>query len=67
MRVTVSSKFQVVIPREIRNKLKIRPGEKAEMFSYEDRIELLPLKKIEEMRGFLRGMETTIEREDERL
>jgi AbrB family looped-hinge helix DNA binding protein len=65
--VTVSPKFQVVIPQEVREALALRPGEKLEVFRYENRIELIPVRPIREMRGFLRGMDTTLERDPDRL
>ena len=65
--VTVSPKYQVVIPRVVRESLKIRPGQKVQVLQYENRIELIPLKAMEEMRGFLKGLDTTIEREGDRL
>lgn len=64
--VTVSPKYQVVIPRSVREPLGLRPGQKVQVTRYEDRIELIPLRPIEEMRGFLRGIDTTVEREDDR-
>ena len=51
--VTVSPKFQIVIPKEIRKSLKIRPGQKLSMIAEERSIRLLPLRPIEEMEGFL--------------
>ena len=57
--VLVSPKFQVVIPRAVREALRIRPGQKVQVLQYEDRIELIPLRPIHEMRGFLRGIDTT--------
>ncbi len=65
--VTVSPKFQIVIPRSIRDALKIRPGEKIQIIQYEDRIEFIPKKKIKTMRGFLKGIDTSIHREKDRL
>ncbi|MBK6431392.1 AbrB/MazE/SpoVT family DNA-binding domain-containing protein [Candidatus Amarolinea dominans] len=65
--VLVSPKFQVVIPRAVREALRIRPGQKVQVLQYEDRIELIPLRPIHEMRGFLRGIDTTIEREPDRV
>jgi len=65
--VTVSPKFQVVIPRAIRNSLGIRPGHKVQFIRYRDRIELIPLRPIQETRGFLIGMDTTVEREQDRV
>ena len=60
--VTVSPKFQVVIPREVRESLGIKPGEKLQIINYAGRIELMRLKTIKDMRGFLRGSNTTAER-----
>lgn len=65
--VTVSPKYQVVIPRKVRESLDIRPGQKVQVIIHGGRIELIPLKPIKEMRGFLRGIDTTVEREEDRL
>ena len=65
--VTVSPKFQVVIPLSIRKQLDLKPGMKLHVFRHEDRVEFMPLKSIKAMRGFLKGMDTSIEREDDRL
>ena len=65
--VTVSPKFQVVIPRAVRDSLGIRPGQKVQVIPYGNRIELIPLRPIEETRGFLRGIDTTVEREQDRV
>ena len=65
--VLVSPKFQVVIPRTVREALHIRPGQKVQVIQYEDRIELIPLRPTHEMRGFLKGIDTTIEREPDRV
>lgn len=64
--VLVSPKFQVVIPREIREQMKLKPGMKLEVISYGDTIELVPIKPMKEMRGFLKGIDTTIMREKDR-
>ncbi|MCX6148996.1 MAG: AbrB/MazE/SpoVT family DNA-binding domain-containing protein [Ignavibacteriales bacterium] len=65
--VTVSPKYQVVIPKEIREKLKLKPGQKLQIIQFEDRIEFLQIKNIRDARGFLKGMNTDIEREGDRL
>jgi len=65
--VTVSPKFQVVIPRKIRDSMGIRPGQKVQVIRYGDRIELIPLRPIQETRGFLKGISTTVEREQDRI
>ncbi len=65
--VTISAKFQVVIPERLRNALKLLPGQKVQMVVYDNRIEMIPLRKISEMKGFLKGIDTTVEREPDRI
>jgi AbrB family looped-hinge helix DNA binding protein len=65
--VTVSPKFQVVIPKEIRDQMKITPGQKVQMMVYKGSILLVPLRPIEEMRGFLKGVEAEFERDGDRF
>lgn len=65
--VTVSPKFQVVIPREVRESMRLKPGEKMQVINYADRIELVPVRKIKDMRGFLKGIDTSVEREKDRV
>lgn len=65
--VTISPKYQVVIPKEIREKLGLYPGQKVEAILYEGRIELIPVQPMKKMRGFLKGIDTHIEREADRL
>ncbi len=65
--ITVSPKYQVVIPKEIRNGLKLKPGQKLQVIQLKDRIEYIPLKDIKEARGFLKGMDAEIVREEDRL
>jgi len=65
--VTVSPKFQVVIPRPIRDKLDIKVGQKLQLIHYQNRIEFIPLRDIKEMKGFLKGIDTTIRREKDRI
>ena len=64
--VLVSPKYQVVIPRAVRTALRIQPGQKMQVIQYEDRIELVPIRPTHEMRGFLKGLDTTVEREPDR-
>ena len=64
--VKVSPKFQVVIPKAVRESLGIQPGQRLQVVSYGERIELLPVREIGEMRGFLVGMDPRIEREPDR-
>lgn len=65
--VTVSPKFQIVIPRAIRESLSIRPGQKVQVIIYQGHIELIPEKPIEKMRGFIKGINTSVEREPDRV
>jgi AbrB family looped-hinge helix DNA binding protein len=65
--ITVSPKFQVVIPRSIRKSLGILPGQKVQVFLYGNRIEMIPVKPIKEARGFLKGIDTTVTREKDRI
>lgn len=67
MKVTISPKYQVVIPRELRESLHLKPGEKVELLQYENRIEMIPVRDIKKMRGYLKGIDTTIEREKDRV
>jgi AbrB family looped-hinge helix DNA binding protein len=65
--VTVSPKYQVVIPKNVRESLKLRPGQKMQVVEYAGRIELIPEREIKELRGFLKGINTEFNREDDRL
>lgn len=67
--VRVSRKYQVVIPREVREQIARKPGQEVEVLVYDGQIRLVPIRPIRpmrEMRGFLRGMDTEIEREPDR-
>jgi AbrB family looped-hinge helix DNA binding protein len=64
---TISPKFQVVIPLRVRRALGLRPGQKVQVIPYEGRIELIPVRPIKQARGFLKGMDTSVEREDDRV
>jgi len=63
--VTVSPKYQIVIPKEIREPMGIRPGQKIQMMRLRGHVVLVPVRDIREMRGFLKGMNTDFEREEE--
>jgi AbrB family looped-hinge helix DNA binding protein len=65
--VTVSPKYQVVIPKPIRDTLRLRPGQKMQVIEFEGRIELIPEIPIKELRGFLKGINTELNREDDRI
>jgi len=65
--VKISPKYQIVIPKEIRHKLKLKPGQRMQIVQLEDRIEFILLKSIKEARGFLKGINANIEREGDRV
>ena len=65
--ITISPKFQIVIPKAIRDLLRLRPGQKVQAIAYDDRIELIPVRRAKEMRGFLRGLDTRVERDRHRV
>ncbi|KAA0242784.1 MAG: AbrB/MazE/SpoVT family DNA-binding domain-containing protein [Candidatus Brocadia sp. AMX2] len=65
--VKVSPKYQVVIPQSIREALKIHPGEKFHILQYESRIEFIPEKEMKSMRGFLKGIDTTVKWDNDRI
>jgi len=64
--VKVSPKYQVVIPKRVRESVGIRPGQHLQVIPYGDRIELVPVEDIAQMRGYLAGMDPHIEREPDR-
>lgn len=65
--VTVSPKYQVVIPQEAREALGIRPGQKIQVVVFEGRVEFIPVRPLKKMRGFLRGIDTQVPRDPDRV
>ena len=65
--VTVSPKFQVVIPKEIRESMGIMSGQKIQMLTYRNRIELIPIKPMKKLKGILKGIDTDVDRGDDRI
>lgn len=65
--VTVSPKFQVVIPQAIRKAMGLTPGDKLQVLHYENRIELVPVRSSKSLRGSLRGIDTSVPRERDRV
>ena len=65
--VTISPKFQVVIPKDIRERLGLRPGQKVQAIEYNGRVEFVPVRPMASMRGFLPGIDTTVERDEDRV
>ena len=64
--LTVSPKYQVVIPKEIRESKNIKPGKKVDRLVYDGKIVLVPLVPIEELRGIAKGIEDEFVREPDR-
>ena len=63
--VTVSPKYQVVIPQKVRQALNIRPGQKMQVIEYGNHIVMIPVRPIQEARGSLKGIDTDPQREKE--
>ena len=63
--VTVSTKFQIVIPQAVREQLHVRPGQKMQVIVYNNRVVLIPLRPMQESRGSLKGLNTDVPREEE--
>ena len=64
--VTISSRYQVVIPRDVREELELEPGQKVQALPFKGRVELIPLEPIEATRGFVRGIDTAVPRHGDR-
>ena len=62
----ISPKYQVVIPKAIREELELKPGQMVQVIAHGDRIEMVPVRSLSGMRGFLAGIDTTVERESDR-
>jgi len=65
--VTVSPKYQVVIPKEVRESMGIVSGQKIQILTYQNRIELIPIRPMKKMRGFLKGVDTNVKRDKDRV
>jgi AbrB family looped-hinge helix DNA binding protein len=64
--VTLSPKFQIVIPREVRERLELKPGQRIELIVAGGTVHLIPVRPVQELRGFLRGIDTDVPREEDR-
>jgi AbrB family looped-hinge helix DNA binding protein len=65
--VTISPKFQIVIPRPVRESMRLKPGQRVQVVEYGKRIELIPVSDISSMRGFVSGIDTAIDRNEDRV
>ena len=65
--VTISPKFQVVIPQRVREAMGLRSGEKAHVISFQNRIEIIPVRDVRKLRGYLKGIDTTFSRDNDRV
>ena len=65
--VTVSPKYQVVIPKDVRESMGIKSGQKIQVLVYKNRIELIPLQPIKKLRGIAKGIDTPFKRDEDRL
>lgn len=65
--VTITSKFQVMIPQRIRESMRLRSGPKARVLCFRDRIEIIPIRGVRSLRGYLKGIDTKVVREGDRL
>ena len=65
--VAVSPKFQIVIPKEVRDSMGIVSGQKIQMLTYHNRIELIPIKPMKKLKGFLKGIDTEVQRDKDRI
>lgn len=65
--VKVSPKYQIVIPRKARESLRLRPGQRVQVLLYDNRLEFIPIRPMKAMRGFLRGVDTSVKRERDRV
>ena len=63
--VTLSPKYQVVIPKRVRERMGLKPGEKLQIINFNNRIEIIPVRPMREMKGFLKGLDPTFHREKE--
>ena len=66
-RVKISPKFQVVIPKQIRESMRLRPGETVQVLEFDNRIELIRVGPMRKIRGFVKGIDTTVVRDKDRV
>jgi AbrB family looped-hinge helix DNA binding protein len=66
-KVTLSNKYQVIIPKEVREKIGLKAGVSFEVIAYSNRIELVPIKPMRSLKGILKGIDTNIIRDEDRI
>jgi AbrB family looped-hinge helix DNA binding protein len=66
-KTTVTSDYRITIPKEVRDAFGLEPGQQVDVMQTGDRIELVPVRPMQEARGFLQGISTTLERDEDRL
>ena len=64
---TITQDYRIEIPLQLRESLGIKPGQKVQIIPYGDRIEIIPIRELHEMRGYLRGLDSSIERDPDRV
>jgi AbrB family looped-hinge helix DNA binding protein len=65
--VTISPKFQVVIPKRVRKSMRLKPGQRMQVVEFGSRIEFVPIGKMSRLRGIAKGIDTTLVREEDRV
>jgi AbrB family looped-hinge helix DNA binding protein len=65
--VKISPKYQVLIPKAIREELELKPGQTVQVIAHGDRIHIIPVRNMRKMRGFLSGIDTTVKRDQDRI
>jgi AbrB family looped-hinge helix DNA binding protein len=65
--IKISPKYQVVIPRNVREAMDLKPGTRLQVLQFDDRIELIPLRSAKCLRGSLAGLDTRVPRDDDRV
>lgn len=65
--IKISPKYQIAIPKKIREEMALRPGDRMQVLRWRDRLELVPIRRPSDLRGFLPGLDSTVEREEDRV
>lgn len=65
--IKISPKYQVVIPRHVREAMNLKPGNRLQVVQFNDRIELIPVRSAKSLRGTLSGLDTRVPRDGDRV